>query len=81
MVPRLRIGVVDWGGREAHAFIPEMGKMMIFYLRPLPLPSTQQADDLAYLLKKVGSRGQCILPSTFGKIEVEDSIFENNLDL
>ncbi len=43
------------------------------YLRPIPLPSTQQFDDQAYL-----SRGQCLLPLTFGKIAVEGSIFEND---
>jgi hypothetical protein len=30
----------------------EVGKMTTFYLWPIPLPSTQQVDDLAYLLKK-----------------------------
>ncbi len=30
----------------------EVGKMTTFYLRPIPLPSTQQVDDLAYLSKK-----------------------------
>jgi hypothetical protein len=30
----------------------EVGKMTTFYLRPIPLLSTQQVDDLAYLSKK-----------------------------
>jgi hypothetical protein len=32
----------------------KVGKMTTFYLLPLPLslPSTQQVDDIAYLLKK-----------------------------
>ncbi len=46
--------------------------MTTFYLRPISLPSAQQVDDLAYLFKKkVGLRGRCLLPSTFGKVEVE----------
>jgi|LakMenE01Jun11ns_1017448.scaffolds.fasta_scaffold8746750_1 hypothetical protein len=51
----------------------EVGYMTTFYLRPIPLlPSTQQVGDLAYLFKeKVGARGLCLLPSTFGKVEVE----------
>jgi hypothetical protein len=37
------------------------------------LPSTQQVDYLAYLL---GSRGHCLLPSIFGKVEVQGTIFD-----
>ncbi len=40
------------------------------------LPSNQQVDDLAYLLKKVGLRGQCLLPSTFGKFKGQGTIFD-----
>ncbi len=46
--------------------------MTTSYLRPIPLPLTQQVDDLAYLLKKVGSRGNA---STFGKVEVGGMMF------
>jgi hypothetical protein len=45
------------------------------YLRHIPLPSTQEVDDTLFL-KKVGSRGQCLLPSIFGKVEVQGTIFD-----
>jgi hypothetical protein len=46
--------------------------MTTSYLRPVPLPSTQQVDYLAFVFKKkVGAKGRCLLPSTFGKVEVE----------
>jgi hypothetical protein len=32
--------------------LAEVGKMMTFYLRPILLPSTQQVDDLAFVLRK-----------------------------
>ncbi len=44
-------------------WVPEVGKMTTFYLRPIPLPSTQQVDDLAYLLKKC--RGERSMLTTF----------------
>jgi hypothetical protein len=53
----------------------EVGNMTTSYLRPIPLPSTQQVDDLAHLIKKVESRGQCLLPSTFGQVEVGGTMF------
>jgi hypothetical protein len=48
------------------------------YTVPIPLPSTQQVDDLAYLLKKGRVERLCLLPLTFGKIAIEGSIFEND---
>jgi len=42
--------------------------MTTSYLRHIPLPSTQQVDDIAFAFKKVGSRGQCLLSSIFGKV-------------
>ncbi len=52
--------------------IAEVGKMMTSYLQPIPLPSTRQVNDKAFAFKKkVGSRGRFLLPSTFGKVEVE----------
>jgi hypothetical protein len=51
--------------------------MTTFYLPDLYLylrPSRSTIKLL--LLKKVGSRGQCLLPSTFGKVEVEGTIFD-----
>jgi hypothetical protein len=55
----------------------EVGKMTTFYLQRIPLPSPQHIDDLAYLFKKGRSRDECfcLLPSAFGKVEVEDKIF------
>ncbi len=55
----------------------EVSKMTTFYLQRIPLPSPQNIDDLAYLFKKGRSRDECfcLLPSAFGKVEVEDTIF------
>ncbi len=56
-----------WAHRDHHLFKPgnfcnlevlfdlcqaEVGKMTTSYLRPVPLPSTQQIADLAFVLKK-----------------------------
>jgi hypothetical protein len=50
--------------------------MTTFNLRPLPLPLTQQVDDIAFVFKKVGSQGHCLLSLTFGKVEIEGIIFD-----
>ncbi len=49
--------------------------MTTFYLRPIPLSSTQQVDNLAYLLKKGTVNRSMLTTSTFGKVEVDGMIF------
>jgi hypothetical protein len=44
-------------------FVAEVGKMTTFYLQHIPLPSTQQVEDLAYLLKK--GRVERLMLTTF----------------
>ncbi len=36
-----------------------------------PQPLTQQVNDLALFFFKLGSRGRCLLPSTFAKVEID----------
>jgi hypothetical protein len=51
--------------------------MTTLYLLPIPLPSTQQVDDIAFVFKKGRvARSMLTIPSTFGKVEVEGTIFE-----
>ncbi len=49
--------------------------MKIVYLLPLSLPSTRHVGDIVYLKKRVGSCGFCLLPQTFGKVEVQGAMF------
>ncbi len=59
-ISRGKIPVLPQGGSSTQhhpqevivSEVTEVGKMTTFYLRPIPLPSTQQVDDLAYLVKK-----------------------------
>ncbi len=68
--------------------------MTIFYLRPIPLPSTQQVDDVAYLLKKgrversmltVGAQSiapaQSIAHGQIGTVSVKKTKFLKNFFL
>jgi hypothetical protein len=54
---------------------PEVGKLKIVYLRHLPLPTTQQVAETAYLLKK-GRIGRLeLFTLDFGKVGVEGTMF------
>jgi hypothetical protein len=45
--------------------------MTIFYLQPIPLPSTQQVDDLAFVFEKGRVERSLHTTLTFGKVEVQ----------
>jgi hypothetical protein len=49
------------GGKGGNGAV--VGKMTTFYLRPLPLPLTQQVDDLDYLSKE--GRVERLMLTTF----------------
>ncbi len=60
--------------RHFCVLLPEVGKMKTFYLRPIPLLSTQQVDDIDFVFKK--RRVARPMLTTFGKVEVENTIFD-----
>ncbi len=45
--------------------------MKIVYLLPLSIPATRHVGEIVYLKKRVGLCGFCLLPQTFGKVEVQ----------
>jgi hypothetical protein len=52
-----------------------VGKVTTFYLLPLPLPSTQQVDDIALPLKKGMVKRSIITTFDFGEVKVEGTMF------
>jgi hypothetical protein len=52
-----------------------VGKMTTLYLLRLPLPSTQQVDNIAYLLKKGRVERLMLTTLYLWKVEVEGTMF------